>query len=274
MRKKGYSCHDIDVICFTHYHGDHISGLPGLLLSMGNEGHTEPLLICGPKGVDEVVKNLTYICPELPFRVNTQVMGDFDTFERDGFSVTSFEVRHSCPCIAYDVRINRAGRFDVEKAKQNGVPVALWSRLQKGEEIDGYTRDMVLGETRRGIHVTYSTDTRPTDMISTMATDADLLICEGMFESEKLDRARESSHMTVTEAANLARESGCRELWLTHFLLLCQIRRSASTKRRRYSRTQRRGTTDLRKRYGLTIKKIENILCFRFFLLSCSRVSE
>ena len=217
VKKAGFSLGKISTILLTHFHADHCSGLPGLLLSMGNEGHTEPLLICGPKGVDEVVKNLTYICPELPFRVNTQVMGDFDTFERDGFSVTSFEVRHSCPCIAYDVRINRAGRFDVEKAKQNGVPVALWSRLQKGEEIDGYTRDMVLGETRRGIHVTYSTDTRPTDMISTMATDADLLICEGMFESEKLDRARESSHMTVTEAANLARESGCRELWLTHF---------------------------------------------------------
>ena len=217
MAKKGWSPKPIDVICFTHYHADHISGLPGLLLSMGNEGHTEPLLICGPKGVDEVVKNLTYICPELPFRIKTQVMGDFDSLERDGFSVTSFEVRHSCACIGYDIRINRAGRFDTEKAKRNGVPVKLWSRLQKGEEIDGYTHDMVLGESRRGIHVTYSTDTRPSDIISTMATDADLLITEGMFESEKFDRAKESAHMTVTEAAHLAKESGCRELWLTHF---------------------------------------------------------
>ena len=217
IKKAGFSLGKISTILLTHFHADHCSGLPGLLLSMGNEGHTEPLLICGPKGVDEVVKSLMYICQELPFRVQTRVLGDFDTLERDGFSVTSFEVKHSCACLGYDVRINRAGRFDVAKAKRNGVPVDLWSRLQKGEEIDGYTRDMVLGESRRGIHVTYSTDTRPCEIISTMAADADLLICEGMFEGEKLERAKESSHMTVVEAANLAVDSGCAEMWLTHY---------------------------------------------------------
>jgi len=217
VKKAGFSLGKISTILLTHFHADHCSGLPGLLLSMGNEAHTEPLLICGPKGVDEVVKNLTYIAPELPFRIRTQTLGDFDTLERDGFSVTAFEVRHSCPCLGYDIRINRGGKFDVEKAKRNGVPMQYWSKLQKGEVIDGYTQDMVLGETRRGIHITYATDTRPSDMIATMATDADLLICEGMFEGEKLDRAKEACHMTVTEAARLAKDSGVPECWLTHF---------------------------------------------------------
>lgn len=217
VKKAGFSLGKISTILLTHFHADHCSGLPGLLLSMGNEGHTEPLVICGPRGIDEIVKGLLCICQELPFRIETRVMGDFDSLERDGFSITSFEVKHSCACLGYDVRINRPGRFDVEKAKKNGVPMALWSRLQKGEEIDGFTREMVLGESRRGIHVTYATDTRPCGIISMMAADADLLVCEGMFEGAKSDRARESSHMTVTEAARVADESGCNELWLTHF---------------------------------------------------------
>ena len=217
MKEAGFVAGKVALILLTHFHADHVSGLPGLLLSMGNEGHTEPLLICGPKGVDEIVKNLTSIATELPFRIKTQVLGDFDSIERHGFSITSFEVKHSCPCLGYDIRISRPGKFDVNKAKASGVPMNLWSRLQRGETIDGYTPDMVLGAARRGIHVTFATDTRPCEIISTMATDADLLICEGMFEREKLARAKESAHMTMVEAANLARESGCAEMWLTHY---------------------------------------------------------
>lgn len=217
IKKAGFSLGKINTILLTHFHADHVSGLPGLLLSMGNEGHTEPLLICGPKGLDDIIKAMTLICPELPFRIKTKVLGDFDSFERDGFTVTSFEVQHSCPCLGYDIVIRRGGKFDREKAEANGVPLKLWSRLQKGETIDGYTPDMVLGAARRGIHVTYSTDTRPLDIISTMASDADLLITEGMFEHEKAERARESRHMTMEEAANLAVNAGCAELWLTHY---------------------------------------------------------
>ncbi|MBE6540928.1 MAG: ribonuclease Z [Ruminococcaceae bacterium] len=217
VKKAGFSLGKIGTILLTHFHADHCSGLPGLLLSMGNEGHRDPLLICGPKGVDEIVKALTAICTELPFRINTQVMGDFDSLDRHGYSITSFELKHSCPCIGYDIRVSRSGKFDKEKAEANGVPMKFWSRLQNGQSVEGYTPDMVLGEARRGIHVTYATDTRPCEIISTMATDADLLVCEGMFEKAKTARAKESSHMTMIEAANLARQSGCEELWLTHY---------------------------------------------------------
>lgn len=217
VKKAGFSLGKITTVLLTHFHADHVSGLPGLLLSMGNEGHTEPLLICGPKGVGEIVKNLTSIAAELPFRIETRVMGDFDSVERAGYSITAFELKHSCPCIGYDIRIKRPGRFDVDKAKKNGVPVSLWSKLQKGESEGGFTPQMVLGEARRSIHVTFATDTRPCEIISTMAADADLLICEGMFEADKINRARESSHMTMAESATLAANSGCAELWLTHF---------------------------------------------------------
>ena len=217
VKKAGFSLGKIDLILLTHFHADHCSGLPGLLLSMGNEGHTDALTICGPRGVDEVVRALTTIASELPFRVRTRVLGDFDTVEQAGFCVTAFEVKHSCPCLGYDVRIRRGGRFDVEKAQKNGVPQRLWSRLQRGEELEGFTPSDVLGAARRGIHVTYATDTRPVEIISTMATDADLLVCEGMFERDKRERARESAHMTMEEAACLARDAECRALWLTHY---------------------------------------------------------
>ena len=131
VKRAGFSLRRISTILLTHFHADHCSGLPGLLLSMGNEGHTEPLTIAGPKGVDDVVRALTTICPELPFRIKTETMGDFDTLSRDGFDVTSFEVRHSCPCLGYDVRIRRSGLFDRAKAEANGVPMALWSRLAR-----------------------------------------------------------------------------------------------------------------------------------------------
>ena len=217
VKKAGFSLGKIDLILLTHFHADHCSGLPGLLLSMGNEGHTDTLTICGPRGVDEVVRALTTIASELPFRVRTRGLGDFDTVEQAGFCVTAFEVKHSCPCLGYDVRIRRGGRFDVEKAQKNGVPQRLWSRLQRGEELEGFTPSDVLGAARRGIHVTYATDTRPVEIISTMATDADLLVCEGMFERDKRERARESAHMTMEEAACLARDAECRALWLTHY---------------------------------------------------------
>ena len=217
VKKAGFSLGKIELILLTHFHADDCSGLPGLLLSMGNEGHTEPLTICGPKGVDEVVKALTLIAPELPFRIRTRVLSDFDTVRMGGFSVTAFEVKHSCPCLGYDVRIPRGGKFDTEKAKARGVPRRLWSRLQKGESLEGFVPSDVLGETRRGIHVTYATDTRPVEIISTMAAEADLLICEGMFERDKQGRAAESSHMTMEDAARLAKAAECRCLWLTHF---------------------------------------------------------
>ena len=217
VKNAGFSLGKIGTILITHFHADHVSGLPGLLLSMGNEGHTDPLTIAGPRGIGEIVRALTVIAPDLPFRIQTVEMNDFSTLERHGFGITSFEVRHSCPCLGYDIRIARGGKFDRAKAEANGVPIKLWSKLQKGESVDGFTPDMVLGERRRGIHVTYSTDTRPVGIIGMMAADADLLICEGMFERAKNDRAKESSHMTMADAAKLAREADCKELWLTHY---------------------------------------------------------
>lgn len=223
IRQKGWSFHPIDVICFTHFHGDHISGLPGLLLSMGNADRREDVTLIGPKGLEKVVNALRVIAPELPFALKfIELTGKEEVIEINGYRIEAFRVQHNVVCYGYNIEIRRNGRFFVEKAMENDVPKELWSRLQKGETVerDGrvFTPNMVLGPPRKGIKVTYCTDSRPVAQISKMAKNADLFISEGMYgEKDKAEKAVEYKHMTVYDAARLAKEAEVSELWLTHY---------------------------------------------------------
>ncbi|MBR6231419.1 MAG: ribonuclease Z [Lachnospiraceae bacterium] len=223
INKHGWSFKPIDTICFTHYHADHISGLPGILLAMANSDRTEPLLLIGPKGIDRVVRGLTVITPELPFEIRTMELTEPEVrFEVQGINVTAFKVNHRMACYGYSYEIKRTGKFDAERAKAEDIPLQFWSRLQKGETItDGgrtFTPDMVLGPDRKGIKVTYTTDTRPTESIAVNAKGSDLFICEGMYgEEDKYANAVENRHMMMSEAAKLAADAGVPEMWLTHY---------------------------------------------------------
>lgn len=223
IKEKGWSFKPIDVICFTHYHGDHISGLPGLLLTMGNADRTKPLTLIGPKGLRRVVDCLRVIAPELPFSIQyVEITEPEQTFEINGYRLKAFRVNHNVICYGYTVEIDRAGKFDVERANAAQIPQKFWGILQKGEtvEVSGniYTPDMVLGPARKGIKVTYCTDTRPTDSIRINAAGSDLFVCEGMYgEKDKQKKAREYKHMTFYEAAQLAKAADVGEMWLTHY---------------------------------------------------------
>lgn len=223
IKEQGWSFNPIDVICFTHYHADHISGLPGLLLTMGNADRTEPVTMIGPKGLQKVVSSLRVIAPELPFEIKyIELTESEQTIDICGLSIEAFKVNHNVLCYGYSVKVNRTGRFIVEKAIENNIPKNLWSRLQKGEELEFegrlLTPDMVLGDQRKGLHILYCTDTRPMPVIAEKGRGADLMILEGMYgEKDKIKKAKEYKHMTFYEAAELAKVAEPAQMWLTHY---------------------------------------------------------
>lgn len=223
IKKSGWSVNPIGLICITHFHGDHIAGLPGLLLSIGNSERKDPITIIGPKGIERVTRSLLVIAPELPFELNfIELETEGGEFEFEGMKITAFKVKHNVVCYGYTINVERAGKFNPEKAKENQIPLKLWNRLQKGETIEEsgkiYRPEMVMGEARRGLKITYCTDTRPTERIKTMAKDADLFICEGMYGGNEFDsKAKIKKHMTMNEAAEIGRLAKPRKMWLTHY---------------------------------------------------------
>lgn len=235
MRMVGWGFKSIDVICITHCHGDHIIGLPGLLSTIGNSGRVEPLTIIGPKGINEVVKGLMVITKYLPYEVNiienqrevnlSLSKERIEVVDIEGeLRINTMEVEHSVECLGYSFYFKCERRFSLEKAIENKVPKILWSRLQKGNEEfilyeeKEYKKDMVLGEKRNGIKISLITDSRPLENMKNFIDKSDLFICEGTYgNNDDIDKAVKNKHMTFKEAANLARDSNCKELLLTHF---------------------------------------------------------
>lgn len=223
MKLMGWGFKALDTICFTHFHADHISGLAGLLLTIGNSGRTEPLTLVGPSGLEQVVKGLLVIAPELPFELKfielTEKKQEIICGE---YNICALSLDHRVNCYGYSIFVKRAGKFLVSKAEENNVPKPLWSRLQREEsvEYDGvlYTSDMVLGQPRKGIKISYCTDTRPTEDMPEFIKNSDLYIGEGIYgDNEKIDKAIEHKHSTFTETAEIAKKAEVKELWFTHY---------------------------------------------------------
>ncbi len=222
LKLLGWGFKEISTILLTHLHADHLTGLPGMLLTIGNSGRRDALLLYGPRDLWRVVEGVRAFAPQLPFPLEWQELVGGEQIELGGMEVSCLAVDHGVPCLAYSLHVPRGRRFDPERATRLGIPMPLWGRLQAGETVEWQGRRVepreVLGEERRGIRLSYVTDTRPTPQLPSFVEGADLLICEGMYGSpEDLDKAEGNKHMLFSEAAEIARRGRVRELWLTHY---------------------------------------------------------
>ena len=219
IRKLGWGFRCIDGLLITHYHGDHCSGVPGLLLSLDKAERTEPFHIWGPVGLKRIIDGLRVIAPALSFPVELhELHGGCEEFSMIGLNITAFQVNHGIPCYGYRLHLPRQGAFQPEKARALGVPMANWKDLQQGITVNGVQPEDVLGAPRQGVSLLYATDTRPVPEIIHHGQGVDLMFLEGMYGDEtKRPQALKNRHMLFAEAAELARQAQPKQLVLTHF---------------------------------------------------------
>lgn len=211
------------IILISHFHGDHFLGLPGLIQSMTLNDREDDLKVFGPVGTVNLVKTLLELGYFSPcFRVEVRDLEPGETVDFDAYRISTFRAKHNVPCIGYSIEEwDRPGRFDLEKAKQLGIPEGpLYRRLQRGEEVKVddkvFTPDMVMGPPRKGRKIVYTGDTTPSSEIAEAAKDCDVLIHDATAESSMEEKANKYGHSTAKQAAEIAKECNAKVLFLVH----------------------------------------------------------
>jgi ribonuclease Z len=209
---------DVEEIFLTHFHADHVLGLPGMLKSFALRGRDRPLTLYGPPGLRALWRTLGPIVGRLPFEVTLAELAPNDELDRDGYRLAAFEVDHRGLALGYAlVEDPRPGVFDPDEARALGVtPGPDFGRLQRGETVNGIRPEQVMGETRRGRKLVLAGDTVPCDMTRLVAYEADLLVHEATLLQDELARAVETGHSTALGAAELAAAAQVNLLALTH----------------------------------------------------------
>ena len=216
LRRYGVSAYRLSAVLLTHYHGDHILGLPGLLQTLGSLNRTEPLTIYGPRGIEAVSRAIMALAGPQAYPVRWQQADA--PFTVNELQITPFPLTHRVPCCGYALALPRAGKFDPARARAAGIPIKYWGTLQKGETVGGFTPEQVLGAPRRGLKVVYATDSRPCPAIVDAARNADLLCMDATYADDAdLDKAKLYGHATCRETGETAAAAQVRRLWLTHY---------------------------------------------------------
>ena len=229
-RKAHVSLMKTDLIALTHYHGDHIFGLPGLLQTFACLGRSAPLWLTGPEGLEDILSTVLTLSGPLPYPVYKLHLSGKAVSPADVLpgwssccSLIPFATRHRVPSFGYRFLLRRPGAFHPESAAALQVPQPLWHVLQGGDPVtlaDGrvITPDMVMGEERKGLSVVFSGDTSPCPALTENARNADLFICEATYGSdEDSDHAGQYGHCTFSQAAKTAADAHAKRLWLAHF---------------------------------------------------------
>lgn len=223
LQKNEIRAKRIDYICITHYHADHIAGLLGVLLAIQSSGKNTTVTIVGPSGLRKVFTALTSLTGKFKFPiVLDEFTGKSHTCKIPGGYLKAFPVLHSVECYGYTVELIHKPKFIAKRAEALGIPKYLWSTITDGMPIlyngHSFDSDMFYGSPRIGLKICYCVDSRPTKSIVENANDSDLFICEGMYaDDSQIDKAVDNMHMTMYEAAALAKEAGVKELWTTHY---------------------------------------------------------
>jgi ribonuclease Z len=212
----------VDAIFFTHFHADHFLGLPGLLKTYDLTERERPLAIYGPRGLRDLIQGLGRVIGKVGYAVDLVELEPGDAFPRDGAEVRSFPVEHSVRAVGYALaEADRPGRFDPETANRLGVKEGPdFATLQRGEPVQGSLgpvdpRD-VMGPSRPGRTLVITGDTAPCHATVEAARGADLLVHDASFAEEEAQRAADTGHSTVGQAAAVAREAAVKLLALVH----------------------------------------------------------
>jgi ribonuclease Z len=209
---------ELEEIFITHFHADHVLGLPGMLKTFALRQRERPLTVYGPVGLRRLFNTLRPIVGRVSFPLELVELEPNDELERDGYRIAAYATDHGVAALGYAlVEDTRPGVFDPERARELGVtPGPDFGRLQDGETVNGVTPDQVMGEARRGRRIVLAGDTAPSEMTRLVAFEADLLVHEATFLDEEADRAAETRHSTARQAAELAAAADVNMLALTH----------------------------------------------------------
>jgi ribonuclease Z len=214
---------ELGEIFVTHFHADHILGLPGLFKTFSLRGRERPLEVHGPRGLVDLLGSLKRVVGKLSYEVRVVELEPGDVLERDGYRLAAFEVAHGVPAVGWSlIEATRPGRFDVEAADALGVPSGpARGALQRGESVtlpDGsvVSADRVLGPPRPGRKIVITGDTAPSESVVEAAWGAEVLVTEATFSEEELERAQETMHQTAAQAAGIAQRANIGLLALTH----------------------------------------------------------